>query len=74
MCALMAGGDVRGGQVLGATDDKAQAPIDEGFTPDDLAASFFQNIGIDPKKEYDANIGRPITLVRNGQSIRDLLR
>lgn len=74
MCALMAGGDVRGGQALGATDDKAQGPIDEGFTPDDLAASFFQNIGIDPKKEYDANIGRPITLVRNGQSIQNLFR
>lgn len=74
MCALMAGGDVRGGQVLGATDDKAQGPVDKGFTPDDLAASFFRNIGIDPKKEYDANIGRPITLIRNGEPIRGLLR
>lgn len=73
MCALMAGGAVQGGQILGATDDKAQAPIDQGFTPDDLAASFFQNIGIDPKTEYSANVGRPITLIRNGATIPGLL-
>jgi hypothetical protein len=60
--------------VLGASDDKATGPAGEGFTPDDLAASFLQNIGIDPKKEYDANIGRPITLIRNGEPIRGLLR
>jgi hypothetical protein len=72
MCALMAGGDVHGGQVIGATDDKAQAPVGDGFTPDDLAASFLRNIGIDPKTEYATNVGRPITLIRDGQPIRAL--
>ena len=73
MCALMAGGDVRGGQVLGATDDKAQGPLGDGFTPDDLAATFFRNIGIDPKTEYQANVGRPITLIRDGNPLPGLL-
>ena len=74
MCSLMAGGDVRGGQVLGRTNDKAEEPLEgEGFSPDDLAASFLQNIGIDPKKEYDANVGRPITLIRDGSPIDGLL-
>ena len=72
MVALMAGGGVRGGQVVGATDAKAQGPVGEGFTPDDLAASFFKSIGIDPKKEYAAKIGRPITLVRDGEPIEEL--
>ena len=72
MCALMAGGDVQGGQVLGETDDKAQGPKGDGFTPDDLAASFFRNIGIDPKTEYEANVGRPITLIRDGAPIPSL--
>jgi hypothetical protein len=72
MCALMAGGDVNGGQVIGATDDKAQSPVGEPYTPDDLAASFFQNIGIDPKTEYNANVGRPITLIRDGDPIQQL--
>jgi hypothetical protein len=72
MCSLMAGGDVRGGQVIGETDDKAQGPLNDGFQPDDLAASFYRNIGIDPKTEYEANVGRPITLIRNGEPIREL--
>ena len=72
MSSLLAGGDIRGGQVLGESDDKAQGPKSDGFTPDDLAASFFKNIGIDPKTEYQANVGRPITLIRDGAPIPGL--
>jgi hypothetical protein len=72
MCSLMAGGDVRTGQFIGETDDKAAGPIDKGFTPDDLATSFFRNIGIDPKTEYNANVGRPITLFGDGSTIPGL--
>ena len=69
MFALMAGGDIRGGQVIGETDAKAAEPKNESVSPEDLAASFFQNIGIDPKMEFQANVGRPITLVRDGNPI-----
>ena len=69
MFALMAGGDIRGGQVIGETDSKAAEPKNESVSPEDLAASFFQNIGIDPKIEFQANVGRPITLVRDGNPI-----
>ena len=73
MCAMMAGGRTNCGQVVGKTDEKAQGPSGDGFTPDDLAASFFQNIGINPKTEYEANVGRPITLIRDGNPIPDLV-
>ena len=69
MFAWMAGGDVRGGQVIGETDTTASEPVGTGFTPDDLAATFFQNMGISPKTEFRSNVGRPITLVRNGRPI-----
>lgn len=72
MCALMAGGDIRGGQVIGETDATASEPVDERFTPDDLAASFFANIGIRPDMEFQTNVGRPVTLVRAGSPIRRL--
>jgi hypothetical protein len=70
--ALMAGGDVRGGQALGASDDKAAEPAGEGYTPDDVAASFYKNLGIDPHTEYASGTGRPITLVRDGRVIGGL--
>jgi uncharacterized protein (DUF1501 family) len=72
MCALVAGGDVQGGKVVGETDRTAAEPVSAGFSPDDLAASFFANIGIPPDTEFPSNIGRPITLVRDGSPIRGL--
>lgn len=73
MFALMAGGDVRAGQVLGASDAKGVGPAEGGYSPDDLAASFYRNIGIDPHTEFQASNGRPITLVRDGSPIPNLL-
>ena len=69
---LMAGGGVRGGQVIGESDDTAAGPRHEGFSPDDVAASFYYNLGIDPALEYDSDTGRPITLVRDGYVIDEL--
>jgi len=69
----MAAGDVRGGQVLGATDAIAAEPAATGYSPNDLGASFFQNIGIDPRTEFRSDVGRPITLIRDGKPISGLL-
>ena len=72
MFMLQAGGSIRGGQALGESDEKASMPANEGFTPDDVAASFYHNVGIDHTKEYQTNTGRPIMIVRDGSVIREL--
>ena len=72
MFMLMAGGAVRGGQVIGESDDTASGPRHEGISPDDVAASFYYNHGVDPTLEYDTSTGRPITLVRDGNVIDKL--
>ncbi len=72
MFMLMAGGAVRGGQVVGESDDTASGPRHEGISPDDVAASFYYNLGIDPSLEYDTSTGRPITLVRDGSIVKQL--
>ncbi len=69
MCALLAGAGVRGGQAIGATDDKAAEPAGDAYSPDDLAATFFTSLGIDPQRGYDTAAGRPVTLVRDGRVI-----
>ncbi len=69
MFMLMAGGGVRGGQVIGESDDTASAPRHEAISPDDVAASFYYNLGIDPNQEFNSDTGRRITLVRNGKVI-----
>lgn len=73
MFMLMAGGKVKGGQVVGKSNDKATLPADgEGISPDDVAASFYHNLGIDHTKEYYSTSGRPITIVRNGNIVKKL--
>ena len=73
MCVLMGGGGIRGGQVIGASDEKAMGPASgDGITPDDVAASFYQALGINCQKEYKTPSGRPIAIVRNGKPIPEL--
>jgi hypothetical protein len=73
MFMLMGGGGVKGGQVVGESDETASAPKNEGFSPDDVAATFYHTLGIDHTKEYHTNTGRPITIVRDGHVVKKLL-
>src|ERR1051325_3615473 len=41
MFCLLAGGGMKGGQVIGASDAKAEGPKDKGISPDDVAATFY---------------------------------
>ena len=72
MFMLMAGGGVKGGQVVGESDATASEPASAGYSPDDVAASFYHNLGIDHTHEYHSTTGRPIMIVRNGTVIRSL--
>jgi hypothetical protein len=73
MFMMMAGGGIRGGQVIGATDDKGMEPTRDAHAPDDVAATFYRSLGIDHTKEYHTNTGRPVMIVRNGEPIDTLL-
>ena len=72
MSMIMAGGGIKGGQVIGKTNDKGEEPVEDPHTPDDVAASFFHALGIDPAKEYHTPTGRPVMLVRGGEPITKL--
>ena len=72
MFMLLAGGGIRGGQVVGKSDDKGTLPDGKGYSPDDVAATFYSTLGIDHHKEYHTNTGRPIMIVRDGTVIREL--
>jgi hypothetical protein len=72
MFVLLAGGGMKGGQVIGASDDKAMGPAGEPITPDQVAASFYHSLGIDYTQEYRTPSGRPVMLVRNGGLVKGL--
>lgn len=72
MFVVAAGGGVKGGQVIGASDDKGQGPAQDAIAPDDVAASMLHLLGIDHHKEYATSTGRPIMIVRDGKLIPGL--
>src|SRR5262245_34852743 len=72
MCVLFAGGGVKGGQVIGKTDARGMGPAGDPMTPEQVAASLYHGLGIDPKKEYQTNTGRPVRIVRDGAVIPGL--
>ena len=72
MFCLLAGGGMKGGQLIGASDSKGEGPQDRVITPDDVAATFYHSLGIDHTKEYHTPTGRPVMIVRNGKVIPEL--
>jgi uncharacterized protein (DUF1501 family) len=70
---VVAGGGVRGGQILGASDAKSAYPVDRPVTPGDLAATIYHCLGIDWNKEYHTRDGRPIKILSQGEVIQELL-
>jgi uncharacterized protein (DUF1501 family) len=72
MCCLLAGGGIKGGQVVGASDKLGMEPAEEAIPPDNVAATFYRCLGIDVNKEYYTPTGRPLMIVRNGRAIEQL--
>jgi uncharacterized protein (DUF1501 family) len=72
MFMILGGGGIKGGQVLGESDETASLPKHEGFSPDDVAASFYHALGIDHTHEYHTPTGRPVMIVRDGKVIPGL--
>jgi hypothetical protein len=60
----LAGGGIQPGRVIGATDAHAGVPITEAYTPADLAATIFQQLGIGPEREFHDAAGRPYRIWR----------
>ena len=72
MSALLAGGGLRTGQVVGSTTAKGEHPKDRPLTPRDLLATVYRHLGIDPRREFKDHAGRPIPVLADGEPIREL--
>ena len=70
--ACLAGGGVRGGQVIGATDAYGEAPVDCPVRPEDLAYSILALLGVDAGKQYLMPSGRPLKILESGIMIPGL--
>jgi hypothetical protein len=72
MCALVSGGGLTMGQVIGATNAKGEHPKERPLTPRDLLATVYQHLGIDHRHEFKDHSGRPIPILPDGQPVAEL--
>jgi len=70
---LLAGGGVRGGQVVGASERWGGAVKERLVTPLDLLATIYTTLGIPLDTHYPDLTGRPVSIVGGGQPIRELI-
>jgi uncharacterized protein (DUF1501 family) len=74
MSMVMAGGGLRHGQVIGATDRKGYDIESRRVGPSDLAATVFHHLGIDQNSQWVDPQGRPRPIVtEGGKPIAELL-
>ncbi len=59
---FFAGGGIQGGQVYGASDNKADRPKENACTPGDIHATVYKAMGIDHRAELHDKFGRPFII------------
>jgi len=71
--AVLAGGGVRGGQVIGQTDAPGAKSVGRATHVQDLLATAALLLGMDPTKTFDTPVGRPISLTDGGKPMTELV-
>jgi hypothetical protein len=70
---ILAGGGIKRGAVVGASDKTASNPTTEPYGIQDLLRTIFHLMGIDADKVYSTPLGRPVPIVTGGKTITELL-
>jgi len=71
--ALVSGGGLRMGQVIGATNSRSEFPTERPCTPQDLLATIYRHLGIDPAATLTDYSGRPVSILESGRPIAELI-
>jgi hypothetical protein len=68
----LAGGGIKGGQVIGTSSSDGSEVKDHPVTVPDLLASLCHSLNVEPSKELMSPIGRPIKIVDGGKCVTAL--
>jgi hypothetical protein len=70
---VFAGGGVQSGVLYGASDKNGAYPVANPVTPQDVAATIYYCLGIDPEIRLPDRFGRPVDIVAGGKPILPIL-
>lgn len=68
---VLAGGGIRGGQVFGSSDRRAEYPANRPVSPADVTKTVYHAMGIDNLDATDSQ-GRPYNLLEEGRALVEL--
>src|SRR6185312_12246226 len=71
--ALVSGGGLEMGQVVGATNSKAEYPTERPYTPQDLLATIYRHLQIDYSLAFKDYFGRPVHILNDARPIAELI-
>jgi hypothetical protein len=72
---VLAGGGIKGGQVIGKTSPDGMTIEERPVTPPELLATIFQALNLDPTKENKSNLNTPVSLVEKGtKPVKEVLK
>jgi uncharacterized protein (DUF1501 family) len=71
--ALLAGGGLQTGQVVGATDPRGENPRGQAYTPQNILATLYHVLGIDPSTTLPDHQGRPVYLLDDREKVAELV-
>ncbi len=72
MSVFLAGGGLKMGQVIGATNPRGEEPVERIMNSNCLLATIYRRFGIDTSKSFVDNSGRPIPILSEGEPIAEL--
>ena len=72
-CAMVYGGGMRMGQVIGATNRHGERPSQRPIKPQDVLATVYRHMGINPRHEFVNFAGRPLPILPHGEPIDELI-
>jgi hypothetical protein len=70
--AVLAGGPVKGGRVVGSSDAIAAFPKSNPKSPQDVLALIYRHLGVDVHRQYVNRAGRPIPVLPFGTPVDEL--
>jgi hypothetical protein len=73
MSVLFSGGGLKMGQVVGATDSKAEGPKTRPVGPQDVLATVYHVLGIDYRQVFYDEAQRPLAILNEGKPIDELV-
>ncbi|MDA0588629.1 MAG: DUF1501 domain-containing protein [Planctomycetota bacterium] len=73
MSVMMSGGNLKVGQIVGASDSNGAVPAERPYRPENVLATLYHHLGIDPQLTFNDRSGRPRYILERRNVVHELV-